>query len=72
MVREVKMRMIGVVWELMQMCKWSEVRSSGMGEKKYFKVLDIITERMKSKKFVKKVYVSETVGPSCRERLLGR
>ncbi len=30
------------------------------------------TERMKSVEFVRKVYVSEIVGPNCRGRLLGR
>ncbi len=47
-------------------CKWSELWSGGMGEKKYI-------ERMGSEDFVKeKVYVSGGVGPSHRGRPPGR
>ncbi len=42
-----------------------------MGEKKYVEVAWTYC-KMKSQEFVMKVYVSETVGPNSRGRLVGR
>ena len=43
-----------------------------MGEKKYIEVVWTYFERMESEEFVKKVHVSESVGPNSKGRLPGR
>ncbi len=47
--------------------EWSELWGGGIGEKKPCEMVWTI-ERMGSEEFVKKVYMSESVGPSSRGR----